>query len=48
LRKPKRALTKLPVSTTAARTLTPPSSLPSNATMISCHLIKDKDALAAS
>ena len=39
---------KLPVSTTAARTLMPPSNLPSNAMMISCHLSMDKDALAAS
>jgi hypothetical protein len=42
------ALTKLPVSTTAAKTLMPPSNLPSNAMMISCHLCMDKDALAAS
>jgi hypothetical protein len=38
----------LPVSTTAAKTLMPPSNLPSNAMMISCHLCSDKDALAAS
>jgi NADPH:quinone reductase-like Zn-dependent oxidoreductase len=37
----------LPVSTTATRTLMPPSSLASNAMMISCHLSMDKGALAA-
>jgi hypothetical protein len=42
------ALTKLPVSITAAKTLMPPSNLPSNAMMTSCHLSMDKDALAAS
>src|ERR1700758_439933 len=42
------ARTKLPVSTTAAITPTPPSSLPSKLMMISCHLKMDKDALAAS
>src|ERR1700733_11172517 len=42
------ALTKLPVSTTAASTPMPPSSLPSNVMMTSCHLSMDKDALAAS
>src|SRR5246127_3789843 len=42
------ARAKFPVSTTAAITPTPASSLPSKLMMISCHLKMDKDALAAS
>src|ERR1700739_3289266 len=42
------ARAKFPVSTTAAITPTPPSSLPSRPMMISYHLKMDKSALAAS